>query len=246
MSIDWTDPRSPSRQIADALGDAIRQGEFQPGSRLPSERQLVERYGTAPQTARQAISLLKSEGLVVGMPGRGIFVRERRSPVHVGSDRYTRWFQGQTETELPWEEEIVQLAEVPAPQRIAEVFEIDPGTPVFLRRRRIWLEGTPTQLDDSYYRLEVVRGTPLVEGTTGPGGSYAVLEEYGYQLTRIREDIKLRMPSPEEVRSLRLDKGVPVAELHRVALTDNGPLEVFNAVLDGDRHIFSYAFPAPA
>lgn len=60
--IDPTDPRSPSRQIADDLRIAIDSGELAPGSKIPSERELVERYGTAAQTARQAVSLLKAEG----------------------------------------------------------------------------------------------------------------------------------------------------------------------------------------
>lgn len=244
MTIDWTDPRSPSRQMADDLGEAIRKGEFRPLSKLPSERELVERYGTAPQTARQAISLLKAEGLVVGMPGRGTFVRESPSLVRVGSDKYAHWFQAEIAAGMRWQQEIRELAEVPAPEWVAEWFDVAPGTTVFVRRRRIWLEGAPTQLADSYYLLDVVRGTPITEGETGPGGSYARLADRGYQIARFREDISLRMPTPKEGRALKLNKGVPVAELHRIAFTENGPLEVFAAVMAGDRHIFTYEFPA--
>ena len=77
MSIDPTDPRPPYRQIADQLRADIYGHALAPGDQLPSERELVERYGTAHQTVRQAISLLKAEGLVIGRPGRGVFVRER-------------------------------------------------------------------------------------------------------------------------------------------------------------------------
>lgn len=245
VSIDWTDPRSPSRQMADDLGEAIRQGEFRPRSKLPSERELVQRYGTAAQTARQAISILKSEGLVVGMPGRGTFVREAPSVVRVGSDKYAHWFQSEIAAGMHWHQDIRELAEIPAPEWVAEWLDIAPGMTVFVRRRRIWLDGNPTQLADSYYLANVVRGTPVTEVETGPGGSYARLEEQGHKLTRFREDISMRMPTPQEARMLKLNKGVPVAELHRIAFTDSGPLEVFKSVLAGDRHIFTYEFPAP-
>ena len=68
------------RQIADQLRADIYAQALAPGDQLPSERELVERYGTAHQTVRQAISLLKAEGLVIGRPGRGVFVRERPFP----------------------------------------------------------------------------------------------------------------------------------------------------------------------
>src|SRR5262245_45283207 len=89
--IDHTDPRSPARQIADHLRTAIDQGELRPGDKLPSARDLVERYKTSVQTAQQAINQLKVDGLVTGIKGSGIYVRTRPPVVRVGSDRYARW-----------------------------------------------------------------------------------------------------------------------------------------------------------
>lgn len=231
--------------MADDIGEAIRRGDLSPRSKLPSERELVERYGTSPQTARQAISLLKSEGLVVGMPGRGTFVRESPSLVRVGSGRYAHWFQSEMAAGMTPHREIRELAEVPAPEWVAEWFEIPPGTTVFVRRRRIWIDGAPAQLADSYYLVDVVRDTPITQIETGPGGSYARLAERGHHVTRFQEEISLRMPSPQESRALKLNKGIPVAELHRIAFTGEAPVEVFAAVMAGDRHLFTYEFPAP-
>lgn len=76
--------------------------------------------------------------MVVGMPGRGVFVRERPPVLRVGSDRYARWrlVQGkaplQAEEEelgLKWRQEVLELAEVPAPDWIATWYEVDPGAP---------------------------------------------------------------------------------------------------------------------
>lgn len=253
VSINPADPRPPSQQIAADLRTAIQAGELLPGHQLPSERDLVDRYGVAPQTARQAVALLKAEGLVVGLTGRGVFVRKPPPLVRVGSDRYARWrrdkgkapFQAEVEAlGLKWRQEVLELAEVPAPGWVADWFGIEPDTPVFVRRRRTWIEDMPTQLADSYYQLETVRGTPIMELNTGPGGGYARLEEKGYRLTRFREEIRLRMPSPDEVGSLRLSPGIPVAHLHRIAFTADGPVEVFEAIIAGDKHIFCYEFPA--
>ncbi|MFD0855858.1 GntR family transcriptional regulator [Actinomadura adrarensis] len=250
--IDPTDPRSPSRQIADELRKAIRSGDLSPGDKLPSERELVERYGTSVQTARQAVRLLKTEGLVVGLPGRGVFVRERPPVLRVGTDRYARWrrVQGkaplQAEVEelgLQWRQEVLELAEVPAPDWVAAWYDISPGAPVFVRRRRFWIDGHPSQLADSYYLPEMVAGTRIEQENTGPGGGYKVLEEKGLPLTRVREEIALRMPSPDEVRALRLEPGTPVAELHRISFSEDQPIEALQGILAGDRYVFCYDLP---
>lgn len=254
MAIDRNDPRSPSRQIADDLRAAIRAGEISPGGRLPSERQLVERYDIAPQTARQAVAALKTEGLVDSRAGRGVFVRQPPAIIQVGSDRYARWRRDsgkgplQTEVEergLAWQQEILGLATEPANEWIARHLDISPGIKVFVRRRRTWIEGAPAQLADSYYRLNDVWGSRVMKEDTGPGGAYARLEERGLRLRRFREEIAIRMPTPEEARGLQLGPGIPVAELHRIAYSSERPIEVFRSILSGSTHTFAYEFDAP-
>jgi GntR family transcriptional regulator len=254
--IDHTDPRSPARQIADHLRTAIDRGEMQPGDKLPSARELVERYKTSVQTAQQAINQLKVDGLVTGIKGSGIYVRTRPPVVRVGSDRYARWrraqgkspFQAEMESlGLDWHQEILELAEVPAPDWVAQWLAVKPDEPVWVRRRRTWIEDTPTQLADSYYRLDDVRDTAIMQEDTGPGGAHARLEDKGLRITKFREEITVRMPRPDEVRALQLRPGVPTAELHRITFSDTErpPVEVFCSVMAGDRHIFCYEFPAP-
>ncbi len=254
MSIDPTDPRSPSRQIADDLRAAIEAKRIAAGEKLPSESELVEQYKTAPQTARKAIALLKNEGLVEGQRGRGVFVVQQPPMIRVGSDRYARHlrtagkapFQAEVELMgLKWRQEVIELAEVPAPVWVAEWFGIPEGTLVFVRRRRTWIEQTPTQLADSYYELETVAGTRIREEDTGPGGGYARLEERGFRLTRFREELETKMPTPTEVSALQLRAGVPVVHLHRIAFAGDRPVEVFQSIMAGDRHTFAYEFDAP-
>jgi DNA-binding GntR family transcriptional regulator len=70
--ISQDDPRPAYQQLADILRARIASGAIT--SRLPSERQLQQEFGTAPMTSRKAIRLLADEGLVRTVPGRGSFV----------------------------------------------------------------------------------------------------------------------------------------------------------------------------
>jgi DNA-binding GntR family transcriptional regulator len=69
------DPRAPSVQIADDLRSRIEDGEFAPGAKLPSIRELASQYGVAPMTAQGALQRLREE-LRVYSSGRGHFVGE--------------------------------------------------------------------------------------------------------------------------------------------------------------------------
>ncbi|MEO2156200.1 MAG: GntR family transcriptional regulator, partial [Acidimicrobiales bacterium] len=53
-----------SEQVRDQLMDSIRAGHFEPGSRMPAERQLCEEFGVARTTVREAIQQLVSLGVV--------------------------------------------------------------------------------------------------------------------------------------------------------------------------------------
>lgn len=76
MTLDFeADDRPPYLQAAELLRGEITSGRLKPGDKLPSSRTLQERYGIASSTVQNALRLLKSEGLIYSVQGRGSFVR---------------------------------------------------------------------------------------------------------------------------------------------------------------------------
>jgi GntR family transcriptional regulator len=65
-------------QIRDRLLEQIRGGELLPGERIPSESELVARFGVGRPTVRQAVSELVREGYLTRRKGAGSFVRARK------------------------------------------------------------------------------------------------------------------------------------------------------------------------
>lgn len=70
-------------QVAEHVAARIEAGELEPGRRLPPERDLAAEYGVAYHTIRSAMQLLRDQGLIVTMHGRGTFVARR--PEHDGT-----------------------------------------------------------------------------------------------------------------------------------------------------------------
>ena len=69
-------PQSLSVQVAKSLAERIARGELKPGDKLPSEHEMVASYGVSRTVVREAVSSLKSSGLVMSRQGVGVFVLE--------------------------------------------------------------------------------------------------------------------------------------------------------------------------
>ncbi|MEV5299122.1 GntR family transcriptional regulator [Amycolatopsis methanolica] len=77
--IDHSAPEPVWRQVADDLRAQVTSGELAAGARLPSNPELGEIYGVARLTAVKAINLLKDEGLLIVVNGRGTFVARKQT-----------------------------------------------------------------------------------------------------------------------------------------------------------------------
>ena len=86
MALSANDPRPKQRQIADDLRHLIATGVLVAGDRLPSARELMDRYDVSSQTAQSGLKILQAENLTEGVPGRGTFVRQGVTPESVDED----------------------------------------------------------------------------------------------------------------------------------------------------------------
>src|ERR1700755_2077561 len=66
------------RRIADDIEQSIARGVHAPGSRLPGEIDIAERFGVNRHTVRRAIAALAERGLVRAERGSGTFIEQRR------------------------------------------------------------------------------------------------------------------------------------------------------------------------
>ncbi|MFC7328274.1 GntR family transcriptional regulator [Marinactinospora rubrisoli] len=70
-------PDPPYRRIVEEIRARILAGELRPGERMPSIRQIAQRWGVAIATATRAMATLRDEGLVEAKVGSGTVVSAR-------------------------------------------------------------------------------------------------------------------------------------------------------------------------
>ena len=238
------------RVIASALREAIQRGDYPPGSRLPGENDLMRDYSVARMTARQAITVLISEGRAVARKGAGVYVREFRPVVRAGLTRLAgTWDDGRS----VWSADIdnrdlavdqIRVAREEPPDRIRILLDLPDDEPqAVVRRRRYVLDGKPVLLSASWLPAGIAAGTPIEQHDTGPGGIYARLAEAGHAPVQFREDLRARMPDPDEAEQLSLPAVTPVVEIARIACTSTGRIvEVNEMIADASAYIFRYDF----
>jgi GntR family transcriptional regulator len=245
--IDPADPRTVYQRIAHDLRTQILSGDLLPGSALPSETELVRRYGSSRGPVRQAISLLRSEGLIDSHQGRGVFVRQRpmtrRLSIEGVADR-TNGALGSVE-DVDGRLEVLRYTPIAAPAEVANRLALPEGARVLARRFRFFVEDRPALLSDSYLPYELVKGTPVEdpENEPWPGGMLAQLRSLGLDVREITEDVATRTPTPDELHELGLRPGIPVFEVTRTVHTADGPVATSRLVIAGDRYVLSYRIP---
>lgn len=252
--IDTSSDRAVFQQIADQIRQLISLGELAPGDRVPSEAELMRHYGVARMTVREALGVIKAEGLVVAEHGRGVFVRSRPRVRRLGSDRFSRRHRQQGRAAFFAEADAagqrpevdsVVIARQQPPAEVAAMLGTRKNQKVLTRSRRYLINGQPVETAISYIPLDIADGTAIGERDTGPGGIYARMEDQGYVFGPFHEDITARMPTPDETRVLQLSPGIPVFALTRQATETGGRvLEVCETVMAADSFVLSYDLPA--
>jgi len=74
-------PRSLAHEIVLDIGEKIRNGVFQPGSKLPTEIEIMRHYGVSRTVVREAISRLQAAGIAYTRHGVGTFIVEGRESI---------------------------------------------------------------------------------------------------------------------------------------------------------------------
>lgn len=62
-------------RVARDIREKIAAGELKPGAKLPSTAELKELYGVGNTAIRNAMLVLRMEGLIEGHQGKGVYVK---------------------------------------------------------------------------------------------------------------------------------------------------------------------------
>lgn len=256
MSLNPADPRPLYQQLAGRLRDQIESGELAPGSRVPTEAELAERHKVSRNAVRQALGLLRSEGLISSRQGKGSFVRagepikyyaslsgsrQRRLAANRQIDTFGQQIEAQGK--VPKQVSITEV--IPADKEIAIHLALSPGDEVGVRRRTQYADDQPIQLGNSYYPHSIVKNSKIMNPVDIIEGTDQVLEDLGYTAVNYEDEITWRMPTSEESAALYMEPGIPIGRLLRTSYDgEDRPIEVYEVIMPGNLHQLLYQVSA--
>lgn len=220
-------------EIADHFRRRIASGDLAPGERLPPLREVMQQFNVAQATANRAYRALKGEGLTTATTGGGTIVTE------AGSDnvatRVRAWMTTGQALSAGETSRILEVGTVGADELVATRLEVEPGTPVHVRRRIVSRGGVPVHLSSSYYPAYVIEVTPELTQPISTGASRELAaQRLGVAQEQVLEEVTSRMATEQEKTELKLTGPVVVTQVLRtVLLTDGRIVEVAVKVCHG-------------
>lgn len=230
-----------ARQMADVLRQQVLQGAFGSGM-LPAEVALAKEFGVSRNAARDALDLLRADGLVERVPGVGTMVAARKYPHgldHLLGLKETLSEHGEITNE-------VRVAGLIAPPpAVAARLELPPGhEAVYLERVRR-LNASPLSLDLTYLTPEV--GEPLLRADLVHNDIFVLIEEVsGQRLGRADLTVEAVNADPHSAAMLQTPRGAALLMVERLTrLADGRPVDLEFIRFRGDRLTLSGRLQRP-
>lgn len=239
------------QQIASELRDQIESGALEPGSQLPTELDLREKFQASRNTIRDAIKRLTALGLVETRAGQGTFVAQKIDPfvTTLSAKPGSAFGGGEGATYLSQVNETHRKPDVSMPKVevqvpsavIARRLRIGTGAQVVSRHQERFIDGTPWSMQTSFYPMEYATKATrlLMAGEIVEGATRYLADELGIKQAGYRDWITARNPDPNEQLFFRIPHDATVFVIYRTAFDESGtPLRVTVTVFPADRNQF--------
>ncbi|TDD14564.1 GntR family transcriptional regulator [Actinomadura sp. KC06] len=221
----------------------IENGDYPPGSLLPSESQLVREFAVGRTTVVRALQMLQQDGWITREHGRGSYVKGRPSaaarPSRPGLAVLDR---AETSPGVT----LVGVDQVEAPGPVAGLLGVDGGR-VLARRWVAVRDGVVSEVVTCWFPPELVFGTDLDKPGPLPVGLRDHLRTVkGLRIDHIVERLTARLPAGDEPGVLKIKKSEPVlsilASLHDASDAVRFVAEV---VMPGSLHELEDVYSVP-
>ena len=157
--IDPTSSVPKHLQLKDLLGRMISDG-LEPGSPIPSERDLAEQHGLSRMTVRQAINALVADGRLERRLGRGTFVAQPKMDVQI---RLVGFTEDMRRRGMTASSRTLSFERIHASSALAGHLEVESGEPVVRLVRLRYADGIPMAIERTHLHFIKLRNAGRAE-----------------------------------------------------------------------------------
>ena len=220
-------------RVLEALRQDLAGGVWRPGDQMPTEPELIARFGVSRITVREALSELVHAGLLYRRSGKGTFVTQPKIVQELHA--LTGFVEDMVALGMRASARVVSIQRVPADATVAQNLELPQGRLV-LRIERVRLGNEePLSFDVTY--LPPALGERVAREDLALHPIFALLEDkYGIPLGYADFRMHAATADARVARQLDVARGAPVLVIERMTYSENGtPLDYERLYYRGDR-----------
>ncbi|MGB1109459.1 MAG: phosphonate metabolism transcriptional regulator PhnF [Gammaproteobacteria bacterium] len=221
------------QRVRDAIRDLLRDGEYSPGERLPTEHALAERFGVHRHTLRRAVSSLAEEGLIRSERGSGMYVGELVLDYPVA--RRTRFTESVERQNRSRGRRILETRIEVAGSKVGRTIGIRADAKVLFVRSVSHVDERPISLSSNWFNRRRCAGiTRHVQHTDSITEALSLcgIEDYFRDWTQVTTNL----PQREEAEMLKQPPNRPVLITESVDVDELGePICFGRTIWAGDR-----------
>ena len=217
--------------VKTSIQQRIAVGGWQPGVRLPSERELVQEFGCVRMTVHRALRELEAEGLIERRQGSGSYVAELHP---ISNLLQVRDIHDEiVERGHVHGTEVFGIVREKASAEVAAAMRLRKGAPVFRCRLLHFENGVPIQFEDRH--VNPVLAPDLLERDFTVVTPSAVLFEHA-PLTEAEQVVEAVLATPEQARLLDVPPGSALLMVSRRTVSQGAVASVARLYHPGTRY----------
>ncbi len=216
------DARPLHRRISDELHREIARGRLAIGEALPSEAELMARFGVSRGTIRQALAALRADGTIAGGRGAPPIVRgPRLSQPFTELLSFTTWVRSLGRQPSG---RVIEFTLRAASPETAAALDLATGAPVRHLVRVRYADGEPLMIERTTFPAEI--GELVATVDLEHDSIYAALATKGVVFDSARQEIDAVGASAADARLLDVTPRAPLLRVRRLTCSPTGrPLE---------------------
>ena len=236
MSLQLGDNYKPKYiKLVEIIRGDILSGNFKGGERLPSEHELMDKYGVSSTTVRKCVDILRNHGLIRRIQGVGTFVSDR--PVERSLEKILSFTKNMEQAGLTPRTEVLDKKVMGVSRNVIDQLNLEQGTKVLRLKRLRFGDSTPMMLETRYINLRLCPDITRYDLTQSLYEIYH--RHYGINLSRASQHLKIVYLQGNEAQLFNLTTSSPAFLVTGVTYSDQGePVEYEESIYRGDEYEF--------
>jgi len=235
VTLDTDSPIPLYIQFKELLLTKIESGEWQPSHKLPSERNLCEKYGISRITVREAIKELVRDGLIKSVPGKGSFVDSKTVAAYKPNTSFT--VATQMQNRVP-SSHLINQEIIYASYGLVRELEVPLNTQVLMVHRVRFVDDEPRVIQKAFVPLSYCAA--LLDHDFEQESLYQVLESECRLIPgKVKSSFEARLADETELKMLELAPPAAVLVERSTSYLANGrPVEYCRSVYRANERFY--------